>query len=150
MKRDHDAIRAELERLKSQGVIRPADVVKAAKRKASPLHNWFQWDDGEAAQQFRLIQARNLLRVYVKVQASELEPVQAFVSLTSDRTKPGGGYRAMTEVLGDDAMRDQLLRDAFVQFRNMQQKYRHLQQLAGVWEAVDEAEAEASPKARAA
>lgn len=145
MKRDHDAIRAELERLKSGGVIRPVDVVEAARDEESPLHDWFQWDDDEAAHQFRLLQARNLLRVYVNVEPSkDSEPVRAFVSLTSDRAKEGGGYRALAEVMGDDAMREQLLRDAFVQFRNMQKRYQHLKQLSKVWDAVAEAEVEAN------
>ena len=150
MKRDHEAIRAELERLKSDGIIRPMDVVSAARKKTSPLHDWFQWDDGEAAHQYRLIQARNLLRVYVKVDEVENEPVQAFVSLTTDRVKEGGGYRAMAEVMSDDALREQLLHDAFVQLGNMRKKYQHLQQLAKVWQAVEEAEAEAGPIADAA
>lgn len=144
MKRDHEAIRAELERLKSDGVIRPVDVVEAARDEESPLHDWFQWDDDEAAHQYRLLQARNLLRVYVNVEPSkDSEPVRAFVSLTSDRAREGGGYRALAEVMGDDAMREQLLRDAFVQFRNMQKRYQHLKQLSKVWDAVAEAEAEA-------
>ena len=145
MKRDHDAIRAELERLKSGGVVRPVDVVEAARDEESPLHDWFQWDDDEAAHQYRLLQARNLLRVYVNVEPSpDAEPVRAFVSLTSDRVKEGGGYRALAEVLSDDAMRQQLLQDAFVQFRNMQKKYQHLTQLSRVWDAVAEAEADAT------
>jgi len=144
MKRDHDAIRAELERLKSGGVIRPVDVVEAARDEESPLHSCFTWDDGEAAHQFRLLEARNMLRVYVVTEASAPANVRAFVSLTTDRAKEGGGYRAIADVMSDDAMRDQLLRDAFVQFRNMQKRYQHLKQLSKVWDAIDEAEAEIS------
>lgn len=144
MKRDHDAIRAELERLKVGGVIRPVDVVEAARDESSPLHPCFQWDDGEAAHQYRLLQARNLLRVYVNVEpAANVEPVRAYVSLTSDRVKDGGGYRAMAEVLSDSDLRQQLLNDAFVQFRNMRKKYEHLKQLSKVWAAIDEAEKQA-------
>lgn len=144
MKRDHEAIRAELERLKSGGVIKPVDVVEAARDVESPLHGCFTWDDGEAAHQFRLLEARNMLRVYVVTEANTPANVRAFVSLTSDRATPGGGYRAIADVLSDDAMRNQLLRDAFVQFRNMQKRYQHLKQLSKVWDAVDEAEAEIS------
>lgn len=141
MKGDHDAIRKELARLQRDGVIRPVDVVEVARDESSPLHGCFQWDDSEAAHQYRLVQARNLLRVYVNVEDRKSDPVQAFVSLTSDRVKPGGGYRVLTDVMNDDAMREQLLQDAFVQFRNMRRKYQHLQKLAKVWAAVDEAEA---------
>ena len=56
----------------------------------------------------------------------------------------------MAEVMSDDALREQLLHDAFVQLGNMRKKYQHLQQLAKVWQAVEEAEAEAGPIADAA
>lgn len=139
MKRDHDLIKAELEALKAGGMIRPADVIQRAKSKKSALHNCFTWDDSEAGHQFRLLQARNLLRVYVLVEANNSIPVRAFVSLTTDR-KNGGGYRAVADVMSDDAMRLQMLRDALTQMRNVQKKYKNLQQLSKVWEAVDEAE----------
>lgn len=150
MKRDHDAIRSELDRLKAGGVIRPADVVEAARDESSPLHDLFQWDDSEAAHQYRLLQARKVLQVYVVVDEAKGENVRAFVSLTTDRTNAGGGYRAMAEVLSDDALREQLLQDAFVQFKNMRMKYKSLQQLAKVWDAIDEAEAESGQIANAA
>ena len=37
-------------------------VVKAAKNKRSPLHSRFEWDDTKAGQEYRLIQARQLIR----------------------------------------------------------------------------------------
>lgn len=143
---DHNAIREELERLKVDGIIRPSDVVEAAQEPASPLHDWFQWDDGEAAHQYRLDQARKLLRVYVVTDTPESAPVRALVSLTTDRSN-GGGYRAVADVMSDDALREQMLRDAFTQLRNTQEKYRHLQALADVWRAVDEAERKSATKA---
>lgn len=141
MNRDHDAIRAELERLKADGVIRPADVVDAARDEKSPLHSLFNWDDSEAAHQYRLLQARNVLRVYVVVEEASGSNVRAFVSLTSDRNKEGGGYRALADVLTDDALRDQMLRDALTQLQNMRKKYSQIQQLSKVWSAVDEVQA---------
>lgn len=145
MKRDDDAILAELERLKSDGLIRPVDVVEAAREKSSPLHSLFQWDDSEAAHQYRLLQARKVLQVYVVVEEASGKNVRAFVSLTADRG-PGGGYRAVTEVLADDDLRAQMLEDALVQFRNMRKKYQDIQQLDKVWSALDEVELQAREK----
>src|SRR5690606_25615999 len=103
MKRDPDAIRAEIERLERDGKIRPVDVVEAAKDESSPLHDCFTWDDGEAAHQYRLIEARNLLRVYVvRPDAEEGPTVRAFVSLTTDCVEKGGGYRAIADVMSDE------------------------------------------------
>lgn len=147
MKYDHSAIRAELERLKVDGIIRPDDVVSAAESEESPLHSWFEWDDGEAAQQYRLDQARKLLRVYVVMDTPESNPVRALVSLTTDR-RNGGGYRTVADVMSDDALRAQMLHDALTQLRNMQDRYRNLQALSGVWKAVDAAEAKVSSVAK--
>ena len=146
MKSDHDAVKAELERLKAGGVIKPADVVSFARNEDTALHACFTWDDGEAAQQYRLLEARNILRVYVTTEASDTSSVRAFVSLTTDRTKEGGGYRSIADVMSDDTLRERMLADAFAQFKTMQQRYKSLQQLSKVWEAVDAAEQESSLK----
>ena len=146
MKRDHVSIKAELARLTEDGVIKPVDVVEAARDKKSALHECFTWDDGEAAHQYRLVEARNLLRVYVVQEESVTENVRAFVSLTTDRAQEGGGYRIMADVMSDDELRAQLLRDALVQLRNVQMRYKHLQQLAGVWREVEAAESAAAKK----
>lgn len=144
MKRDHDAIRAEIERLERDGKIRPVDVVEAAKDESSPLHDCFTWDDGEAAHQYRLLEARNLLRVYViRPDADDAPAVRAFVSLTSDRVEKGGGYRAIADVMSDQELYSQMLSDAVVQLRNVQKKYKAIKELASVWSAVDDVEKKA-------
>lgn len=137
---NRDEIRTEIERLQRDGLIRPADVVEAAKDEGSVLHGCFTWDDGEAAHQFRLIEARNLIRVHVTTQAADSTPIRAFVSLTPDRVMKGGGYRAIVDVMSDEALYQQMLDDAFVQLRNVQKKYKDIKELATVWQAVDEAE----------
>ena len=54
---------AELERIrKKEGCLVPAVVVDAASKPRNPLHKEFEWDDGEAAIQYRLEQARKMLR----------------------------------------------------------------------------------------
>lgn len=45
--------------------LRPSDVVEAAKPKDAPLHGEFLWDNGKAAHEYRLNQARTLIRVVV-------------------------------------------------------------------------------------
>lgn len=147
MIRDLVAIKAEIDRLNSGGVIRPADVVRAARNSHSALHDCFTWDDGEAAEQYRLIEARNLLRVCVLTEEIAGSNVRAFVSLTSDRAKDGGGYRTIADVMSDSDLREQMLSDALVQLRNMQQRYKSISQLDRVWDALDEV-SKPSKKAR--
>jgi hypothetical protein len=59
-------ISEELSRLyQANEKLTPELVVEAAKPKASPLHDRFEWDNKKAGHEFRLIQARTLLRVTV-------------------------------------------------------------------------------------
>lgn len=134
------SVREELERLRLEngGTILPEKVVDAARSESSPLHSSFDWNDGEAAEKWRLHQARNLIRVYVQVVPNEEsgKETRVYVSLSTDRAQ-GGGYRAIGDVMSDEAMRAVLLRDAYDDMRRFRQKYGTLKELAGVFEAME-------------
>lgn len=131
-------IKAELERIRRAhgGILRPADVVRAARPVNSPLHSRFDWDDTTAAHQWRLEQARHLIRVciqMVNVGGRQIES-NVWVALTAD--KPDGGYRVLTDVLKDAGLRDALLRNAFEDMQRFRQKYGKLKELAEVFAAM--------------
>ena len=116
------------------GVLRCADVVAEAESDASPLHNYFQWDDSKAAHAYRLWQARELI-VSVTVQLKGAKRrAQVFVSLKTDRGD--GGYRRLVEVLQDSEMRAQLLTDALEDLRLFEAKYRRLKELVPIFRAA--------------
>lgn len=58
---------AELERIRGRDGLRAPAVVEAAREEDSPLHGCFIWDDSEAGEAYRLIQARTLIRSVVLV-----------------------------------------------------------------------------------
>jgi hypothetical protein len=145
MKQRPSEIRDELHRLvhRHRGELRPEQVVEAAKSKDSPLHASFEWDDTEAAQQYRLDQARNLIRAVVTYEDNgkgKALPCRVFVSLTTDRTKGGAGYRLTTDVLSDTERRMQMLADAKAEMQRFREKYRALSELADVFAAMEQAE----------
>lgn len=72
-KKDINAERAaELQRLYVQhGELRSSTVVEAARDKRSPLHDYFEWDDHKAGHEYRLQQARKLMRLHVIVTQPE-------------------------------------------------------------------------------
>ena len=115
------------------GKLRAEDVVEDATPREHPLHNQFTWDDGAAAHQHRLWQARQLISVSITVVEGKRLPT--FVSITSDRHN-GGGYHTMVEVLNDDGLKAQLLEDAKKEMRSFTSKYRVLKQLIEVIEAM--------------
>lgn len=70
-KAKREAIAARLEKIASLngGRLTPDAVLKDAKSASSPLHDQFEWNDSAAAVQWRLAQARELIRsVKVEVQ----------------------------------------------------------------------------------
>jgi hypothetical protein len=57
-----DLIRAR----SNSGVLQAEDVLHDARDPASPLHECFTWDDSEAAEAYRLLQAKNVIRIAVR------------------------------------------------------------------------------------
>lgn len=70
-KEQKEAIAKRLEKLASLngGRLTPDAVLQDARSKSSPLHDQFEWNDSEAAKQWRLSQARELIRsVRIEIQ----------------------------------------------------------------------------------
>lgn len=134
----------ELEFVRTQhgGVLRPEDVVEFARNERTALHAEFQWDDSEAAQQYRLWQARQVIRLTITVVDSPAgkQTLPMYVSLVPDRQKPGGGYRPLVEVMTAEDMRDQLLRQALGELKTVRKKYQQLQELRPIFRAIERVE----------
>ena len=138
-----DRIEQELNEIMEEhdGVLHPAHVVAFAKDPQTALHSRFEWDDTAAAEQYRLVQARQLIRVYVEVAEDSVTEIRAFVSLPSDR-ETGGGYRKTTTVMSDAERRAELIRTALRELATFKRKYAALQEFSKVFAAVDEVKVE--------
>jgi len=96
---------------RNNGVLMIDDVLQAAQDEDNILHRHFEWDDSEAAKQFRREQARTLIqRCKITVLDSTPTHVRAFISLPSDR-EAGGGYRMTANVLGNEDMKEEFEHD---------------------------------------
>lgn len=143
------SVREELERLREQNggeLVQPEQVIEFAQQNAdSALHAEFEWDDTEAAHQYRLEQARRIIRLNINVVETENGNVRVpmYVSLVSDR-KTGGGYRTLSDVMSDDDMREQFLDQALAEFQRVRRKYEAIRELVPVFEALDRVSRNAS------
>lgn len=110
------------------GVLKVEDVLTEARDESSPLHKHFEWDDSEAAEQYRRQQARALIQK-CKITLIDQNPIEirAFVSLPTDRDN-GGGYRLTSEVMNDERMKAELLRDIQLTIARWTQKLHLLDQ----------------------
>lgn len=120
---------------KTDGLIHAEDVVAWAKNNPeSALHKQFEWDDSEAAKEYRLWQARRVIAVHVV--NSDDDRHRRLISLTIDRPK-GGGYRFVEDVQRSKELLAVALDDALGELRRTRTKYQHLKELADVWQAID-------------
>jgi len=136
-------IRERIEWIAAQnnGTITPSAIVEDARDADSPLHECFTWDDTEAAEKWRLHQARNLIRVFVTHVPTEKGEVtvRAFHSLRDDR-KDGTGYRTMENIRADASLLSALVSEALADLRSWRHRYEALRAvpaLSAVFAALD-------------
>lgn len=130
-------VQLELARIADEhgGLLNPEVVVQEAINPTSPLHDYFEWDDGLASDQWRLQQARQLIRVQVTlIDPKSQRWDRVYVSLGDDRGE--NGYRRMIDVMSDTDLSEKLLSEAKRDMLVFQEKYNHLQQLEAVIKAM--------------
>jgi len=130
----------------NDGLLRGEKVVAVARDPAHVLHAYFEWDDGDAADAYRLAQAQALIRrvrvTVVREHADQREvtvaPVRAYVSLPSQRGEDGG-YEIVEDVMAAKQKREELLRQVLRDLQHLRNKYWDLTEFANVWVALDAA-----------
>lgn len=77
---DANAVVQELEAIRAEaGAISAEAVLGRAQDESSPLHPHFEWDDEQAAHEYRLMTARRLIRAVVVAGKTGEEPVAKYV-----------------------------------------------------------------------
>lgn len=115
--------RDELHAIYDQDGVLTADaVVDRARAVSSPLHDHFEWDDSEAAVQYRLTQAEGLIRRYKMT--VEVHPEQT-IRVREFSQAPDGGYAPTKAMLGDDR-RGFVLEQARRELSALRRKYQGL------------------------
>jgi hypothetical protein len=107
------------------------ELVERSRAKTSPTHHLFEWNDSKAAVEYRLDQARFLIRaVYVVFEEQpDREPVRAFVTLTQEGKK---GPVPMRRVLNSADLRAAMLEDAKRDALAWQHRYESLRGLVSI------------------
>lgn len=134
-------LKSELEaiRLKHGGLLTEEAILVEARSSKHPLHDRFTWNNTRAAKQWRLEEARTLIRsVYITIERPRQQSVtvRAYASLPSDR-EAQGGYRAITDVLSNKALRKEMLETALAELEAFRKRYGTLSQLAPVFTAIE-------------
>lgn len=147
---DAETAGKELARIaRRDGDVDPAIVVKDSKRRDAPLHECFEWDDKAAGEQYRIEQARYLIRHIVTIPVrgdteEEMPPVRAFVKVNStsddsveERDSLPKRYVPIQQVMGDDELRKRYVKQAFREVELWRNRYADIKEFSTLFEHID-------------
>jgi len=136
-----------LEQVRSEcGTLTAKNVVRVARPESHWLHHEFEWDDSIAGPEWRLEQARRLIRrvrcTYVPQGSEESVSVRMFYNIRRPLSDPlRGSYEPITELVGNaqswQTLEAQMERD----FKAFQDRYRRVRGYAAL---IAQAAAEAA------
>lgn len=128
---------------KTSGKITADDVVTDARKISSPIHSAFEWDDSEAAEKYRLDQARYLLRslILVEYKKEEKEPikVRAFVNIRETKAddEVQSFYVSTYDAMRDPPSKAQVLSRALKELKEWRDRYNRFTEFALLIEQID-------------
>lgn len=138
---DPDAVASRILELSSQGKHPTAwDVLEDGRRIDAPHHNIFEWEDSVAAEQYRLGQARHILRSVVIVRTDTTDakrPIRAFVHVIPPEQK-SAAYVDIVEAMSNPEMRMQVLEKALEELESWQETYNAYVEFQPVIKAIEE------------
>jgi len=92
-----------------RGRLAPLDVVNAARDPDSPMHSWFIWDNDKAADEYRIGQARQLIRT-IKIDLVVRDVQVRVVRYVRDMGDQENGYANIISVKSEaDTARESLI-----------------------------------------
>lgn len=122
----------------------PSTVLNASRKKGSLLHDDFEWNDGVAAEKYRLQQARFIIQNLVVITETTDQDQRtvykdrAYVSATAKT----GAYVPLYNALSNEEWRSHLLKCAKDEMDVFCAKYARLTELASVVDAMKTVKAE--------
>lgn len=130
-----DVVGHECERLEREGRLTAKELVNESRPIDAPLHDEFEWNDGVAGELWREQQARKLINSVVVV-ADAKKPQRCFFNISVTEPK----YFAIETILNEQDKRSALLQTAKRELNAFKAKYEQLEELCGVFQAIDELE----------
>lgn len=131
---DEDAVTAqvagdELERIKAKrGQLDPQGIVHEARPEDAPLHPVFEWDNAIAAESYRCVQARDLIKTVEVIQpeVAQRRSEPAYVNVSTKAPQ----YRSTAEVAKSPELFESAFRQACERLGAAARAVEHLQEIA--------------------
>ena len=112
-----------------------AQILDKARDERTELHKCFDWNDAEAAEKWRLQQARHIVcNLVIKEKNDTPKPeVRVFFKTDND-----SGYKPTVLIMQDKDEYQKLLARAHAELNSFRIKYKTLTELDGVFNAIDQ------------
>lgn len=126
----------------TRGRLVAPEVVEAARPAESALHPYFEWDDTEAASEYRKEQARHLIAAVVVVRTEahgDVTPIRAWCKVSGR-----DGYESVEVVMASPDLRELVLREVKSSIKGLREKIESFEGFASVLTALDEVDAVAT------
>lgn len=130
-------VRAVTAITKASGAADATSFLEYSTPKTSETHHMFEWNDGKAAHEHRLLQARNILGSIELVFEGSSDYVRAFPTVIIGGEKK---YAQMQRCMSDAELTAQLIAAAQAELIAWDERHaalRRVAALAGVFEAID-------------
>lgn len=138
--------RVEVVRKNSGGLLSTGAIVADARKKDSPLHKFFEWDNERAAERLRLSQAGDILRhllVVVETPDGRKEIkgyhsviVQVEGSELGEEAEPTRVYVTTGQAFADTGLRQQVIKDALDRLETWRERYQGYKEFAPVYDSI--------------
>ena len=112
-----------------------AEILEKARDETTELHKCFDWDDAQAAEKWRLQQARHIVCSLVIKEKAETPQPEVRVFFKTDNES---GYKPTVLILQDKDEYQKLLARALAELNSFRAKYKALTELDGVFNAIDQ------------
>lgn len=130
-----DANKCAQEIMSIEGNITRESVLEKAKDENSELHKCFEWDDGVAAEQYRLYQAGQIIR-FIVIDEEE-KPEDRPEIRVFHITEKSEGYKPIQYIVRKEDEYSKLLEKAWAELRTFKAKYKCLEELRDILDLID-------------
>ena len=117
-----DGVKIEVQYIYNRdGCVRPSALVAKASKPESPAHEYFEWNDGKAGKEYRLIQARQAIRLVTIKPSENAETEERLVHVPSAKVSESGSkegeYHSPSVLITRPSEYDRALHSAIKQLK---------------------------------
>lgn len=109
----------------------PQQILDKGRDESTELHKCFEWDDNEAAEKYRLYQARLVVRhlVFVRTEEQKQEKAPEIRVFHKTEMSEGSGYKPLVRIVKNEDEYQNMLKLAYAELHAIKVKYQNLQEL---------------------